>query len=347
MHGDLDHEREASADSQADGRGDVRGHGGEIIAGRALAVTRLDDDRFRVDLAGGNSVHARGLVLASTDHPSGLGDAISVDSAGATSVRGVWAVGDVTGPTQPGLDGAADGGRVGSVICADLDAADVESADAAGAAPVSARQSDWEARYDGEQVWSGNPNGTLVAEAAPMAPGRALDVGAGEGGDAVWLAEHGWTVTAAEISENALRRLDAVADQRALAITGLHTDANASAPFESDAFDLVTAHYASIHRTPDSVGIENILRAVAPGGTLLYVGHDPESMRTPIDVDQHSRAFDPDAYIGVDDVADRLASRSGWTIEEHGKRPRPGGAVSAHHVDDVVLRARRDETGAV
>ena len=54
----------------------------------------------------------------------------------------------------------------------------------------------WEDRYAGEQVWSGQPNGALVAEVTGMTPGRALDVGCGEGADAVWLAEQGWQVTA-------------------------------------------------------------------------------------------------------------------------------------------------------
>lgn len=103
----------------------------------------------------------------------------------------------------------------------------------------------------------------------------------------------------------------------------------------------MTAHYASVHRTPDARVIDNILGAVAPGGTLLFVGHDPEPMRSPVDVSRHSRAFDPDAYVSVDQIAAALDSRDGWTIEVHEKRERPGGAASSHHVDDVVLRALR------
>jgi hypothetical protein len=51
--------------------------------------------------------------------------------------------------------------------------------------------------------------------------------------------------------------------------------------------------------------------------------------------------FDPDAYLGVDEIAAALAGDPGWKIELHETRPRPAGAVSTHHVDDVVLRARR------
>ena len=104
----------------------------------------------------------------------------------------------------------------------------------------------------------------------------------------------------------------------------------------------MSAQYASIPRTPDGRGVRNLLDAVAPGGTLLVVGHDLEPMRAPIDTHEHSRPFDPDAYVRVDDFATALADSPEWEIEVHEKRPRPPGAASAsHHVDDVVLRARR------
>ena len=88
--------------------------------------------------------------------------------------------------------------------------------------------------------------------------------------------------------------------------------------------------------------MHNLLDAVAPGGTLLVVSHDLEPMRAPIDTRAHSRAFDPDAYVRVDDFAAALADSPEWDVEVHEKRPRPAGAASAsHHVDDVVLRADR------
>jgi hypothetical protein len=72
------------------------------------------------------------------------------------------------------------------------------------------------------------------------------------------------------------------------------------------------------------------------------VSHDLEPMRAPIDTTTHSRAFDPDAYVRVEDVVAVLASTPGWEIEVHEKRPRPAGSATAsHHVDDIVLRARR------
>ncbi len=104
----------------------------------------------------------------------------------------------------------------------------------------------------------------------------------------------------------------------------------------------MSAQYASIPRTPDRRGVHNLLRAVAPGGTLLVVSHDLEPMRTPIDTQTQSRIFDPDAYVRVEDFIDVLDHQPGWTIELHEKRPRPAGATSAsHHSDDIVLRAVR------
>src|ERR1700709_2151048 len=68
-------------------------------------------------------------------------------------------------------------------------------------------QEEWDKRYAGQdRLWSGSPNGALVAEVAGLAPGRVLDVGCGEGADAIWLAKAGWQVTALEVSGVALER---------------------------------------------------------------------------------------------------------------------------------------------
>ena len=206
------------------------------------------------------------------------------------------------------------------------------------AARPPANESDWDHRYAGEQMWSGNPNGTLVSEVSGLTPGRALDVGAGEGGDALWLAAEGWRVTASDVSQRALDRVSAAAGRRGLLVECHRADANAPSAYEAAAFDLVSAQYASVPRTPDDRGVRNIMNAVAPGGTLLIVGHDLEPMRAP----GHGRPFDPDAYVRVDDFIAALAGSPEWDIELHEKRARPAGAASAsHHVHDIVLRARR------
>jgi thioredoxin reductase/predicted O-methyltransferase YrrM len=327
--------------------------GVEIIHGQVRRIVTDDDGRVAaVELADGERIEAGAIVvgprfrvraepfaslgLRTAAHPTGLGDFVETDATGATAVPGLYAAGNVTDPSQQVSQAAANGSRVGAMISFSLADDDIRAA-----SRPSANEADWDHRYRGDQMWSGNPNGTLVNETSRLTPGRALDVGAGEGGDALWLAEQGWSVTASDISQRALARVAAEAERRGARVECHHADANALDAFEAGAFDLVSAQYASIPRTPDDRAVRNLLNAVAPGGTLLVVSHDLEPMRAPIDTLAHSRPFDPDAYVRVDDFAAALASSPAWDIEVHERRPRPAGAASAsHHVDDIVLRAR-------
>jgi thioredoxin reductase/SAM-dependent methyltransferase len=335
----------------------LRASGVTIVRGKvSRVVTGPDGNVAAVELVGHGAIDAdavavgprfrvraepfASLGLRPAAHPSGLGDFLETDATGATTVPGLYAAGNVTDPRQHVLQAAADGSQVGAMISFSLAHDDTQAA-----ARPSANESDWDHRYGGDQMWSGNPNGSLVNEISGLAPGRALDVGAGEGGDALWLAEQGWSVTANDISQRALDRVSAEAGRRGLRVECHRADANASGAFETAAFDLVSAQYASIPRTPDARGVHNLLNAVAPGGTLLIVGHDLEPMREPSGTPDHGRPFDPDAYVRVDDVAAALAASPAWDIELHEKRPRPAGAASAaHHVHDIVLRARRRAT---
>ena len=304
----------------------------ELADGRRLATDAIAiTPRFRARVEPFASIGLR-----PSPHPQGLGDFVETDATGATAVPGLYAAGNVADPSQQVLQAAADGSRVGVMISFSLAHDDLR----AGARP-SSNEADWDRRYGGDQMWSGNPNGTLVNEVGSLEPRRALDIGAGEGGDAMWLAEQGWRVTASDISQRALDRVAAEAERRGLSVECHHVDANASDAYEPGAFDLVSAQYASIPRTPDDRGVRNVLGAVAPGGTLLVVSHDIGPMRAPVDTNEHSRAFDPDAYVRVDDFVAALAESPEWEIEINELRPRPPGAASSHHVDDVVLRARR------
>jgi 2-polyprenyl-3-methyl-5-hydroxy-6-metoxy-1,4-benzoquinol methylase len=135
----------------------------------------------------------------------------------------------------------------------------------------------WDERYGGEeQIWSGNPNAQLVAEVSALPPGSALDVGCGEGGDVIWLARHGWSVTGADFSANGLARAARHAEQAGVAdhVQWGQVDART---FDAGgrSFDLVTTHF--LH--PPDGGMVDVVRrlsvAVAPGGHLLVVGHAP------------------------------------------------------------------------
>ena len=311
--------------------------------GHLAAVELVDGERIDADaVAVGPRFRVRAepfatVGLRTAPHPNGLGDFVETDASGETAVPGLYAAGNVTDPSQQVLQAAANGSRVGGMISFSLADEDIRAA----ARPATG-EVDWDHRYGDERIWSGNPNGTFVREVGDLAPGRALDVGAGEGADALWLAERGWTVTANDISQRALDRLAAEAARRGLPVECVRADANGMDAFERAAFDLVSAQYASIPRTPDGRAVHNLLNAVAPGGTLLVVSHDLEPMRAPIDTLTASRAFDPDAFVTVEHFARALADLPKWDIEVHEKRPRPPGAASAsHHVDDVVLRARR------
>jgi SAM-dependent methyltransferase len=139
----------------------------------------------------------------------------------------------------------------------------------------------WDERYGADdRVWSGQPNPQLVDRVAGMAPGRALEVGAGEGADAVWLARQGWQVTAFDVSQVALDKGAAHAADAGVAdrITWQRVDLSTWAG-EPPTYDLVSAQFMYL----DQPGLTTLYRqlgeAVAPGGTLLLVGHHPVDER--------------------------------------------------------------------
>lgn len=308
--------------------------GVELVDGRVLeadAVVVGSRFRARADVLAGTG-------LTTTAPPTGAGDFLAVDPRGETAVPGIYAAGNITDPSLQVLPSAAQGSQVGAMIAFSLAEDDLSAA-----VRHSGEEADWDHRYGGpDRAWSGNPNGTLVHEATALAPGRALDVGTGEGADALWLAEHGWKVTATDISGNALARVRAEAEHRGLAVNLVRGDAGDPAPFGTETFDLVSLQYGSFKRTPDQRGLRSLLAAVAPGGTLLVVHHDLSSLSEPVDVATQTRMYDPAAFVGVDEIAAALIADPGtWRVETHETRPRPAGAASTHHVNDVVLRATR------
>ncbi|WP_062518822.1 class I SAM-dependent methyltransferase [Demequina silvatica] len=194
----------------------------------------------------------------------------------------------------------------------------------------------WEERYRTRHaVWSGHPNAQLVDETATLQPGRALDVGCGEGADAVWLANLGWLVTAVDLSVTALERGRAQAEASGVAAHIEFTDAElADVLAAHEPWNLVTSQYTH----PEQGGrwlVETLAPAVAPGGMLLVVGHHP--------TDPHAASHPDlrDAAFAAEDVADVLA-REDWevsaTLRERTTRPE-GGPERLWR--DSVLIARR------
>ncbi|WP_072314679.1 class I SAM-dependent methyltransferase [Agrococcus sp. Marseille-P2731] len=149
----------------------------------------------------------------------------------------------------------------------------------------------WEARYaDADRIWSGRVNAVLADVAATLTPGRALDLGCGEGGDALWLAQQGWRVTGVDLSPTAIERARAAAAAAGIRTADLHLEAGDLATWQTtDAHDLVSASF--LQSWPVVIPREEILHRatgfVAPGGHLLVVAHagapswaDPEMART-------------------------------------------------------------------
>ena len=146
---------------------------------------------------------------------------------------------------------------------------------------AAANAAEWNSRYSKSgRMWSGNPNGALVDIAKRLAPGRALDVGCGEGADAVWLASHGWQVTGVDPSSVALER--AQARDAEAAVTWVNAGIQEfTASERSRGYDLVSAMYLVIEAPHPATGIGYLTELVAPGGYLLFVHHvvDPEHLR--------------------------------------------------------------------
>jgi SAM-dependent methyltransferase len=141
---------------------------------------------------------------------------------------------------------------------------------------------DWDERYAAtELVWSAGPNRFVAEECANLPPGRAVDLAAGEGRNAIWLAEQGWQVTAVDFSLVGLdkgRQLQARHPRgRDLHIDWVHADVleYADGPV---GFDLAVAAYLQLAEPDRHRAIRHAFGLLAPGGTLLVVAHDSSNL---------------------------------------------------------------------
>ena len=133
----------------------------------------------------------------------------------------------------------------------------------------------WEEHYgERDRVWSGRVNVRLVEVVSTLEAGRALDLGCGEGADACWLAERGWTVVAVDISDTALQRAAADADARGLGDRIDFAQHDLSDSFPDGTFDLISAQFLHSTVPLDRRRILSIAAdAVRPGGVFLIVDH--------------------------------------------------------------------------
>lgn len=339
----------------------------EVDGDALTGVVTEDGERYALDAAFAAPApeldlgYAAGLGLARADGP---GAPLLVDATGATSHPRVWAAGNVVAPFGNVPLSMGSGSMAGAGVNAALVAEDAARAVAARRAE---RNAGWETRYaEVDGFWSGRVNATVAAvvgelvagtvvagdvasgglasdepAAGPLEPGSALDVGCGEGGDAVWLAEQGWTVTGVDVSATAIRRATDAAQARGLGpdrVRFVAVDASDALP--EGAFDLVTSSF--LHSWERDFPRIALLRAaadrVAPGGRLLVVSH--------VAPPPWVREMPPQAPL-LRDPHDELAllalPADEWATEIVGIRPRaitdPDGNPAV--IDDGVLLLRR------
>ena len=195
----------------------------------------------------------------------------------------------------------------------------------------------WDEHYQRRnQPWSGNPNAFLVAAVAARRPGSALELGCGDGGDAIWLAGQGWRVEAADVSEVAVQR----AAERATAV-GVGDRVtferhDLASTFPEGRFDLVGSFYMhSPLDFPRARVLQHAARAVAPGGLLLIVEH---ASVAPWSWDQEQRFPSPE-----ETLASLELDLAAWEIERMEAPEReatgPNGEVAI--IKDNVIAIRR------
>lgn len=135
-------------------------------------------------------------------------------------------------------------------------------------------RSDWDERYRTKDlVWTAEPNRFVVAETGELAPGRALDLAAGEGRNSVWLAERGWQATAVDFSEVALAKAAQLAAARGVGVTTVVADVTTWSP-PAASFELVLVAYLQVPEADRHAAYRNATTALAPGGRLVVVAHD-------------------------------------------------------------------------
>jgi SAM-dependent methyltransferase len=195
----------------------------------------------------------------------------------------------------------------------------------------------WDERYRSGAVWSGEANPQLITEVGDLEPGTALDVGCGEGADAIWLAERGWRLTGVDFSGVALERAATHAREHQVdgRIEWQQADVLRWSPSVA-AYDLVTAQFLHLPADERAAVHRRLAAAVRPGGTLLIVEHSPRDLSTTA-----RRPHDRGLFTTAADLA-RSLEEDEWDIVVCEARPRPAidpaGAVIT--VYDEVLRAR-------
>jgi SAM-dependent methyltransferase len=189
------------------------------------------------------------------------------------------------------------------------------------------RQRMWDERYAAsDRVWSDGPNAEVERIISPWPPGRALDLGAGEGRHAIWLASLGWRVTAVDFSSVGLGKGEAEATRRGLTVDWAVADARSWQPSPGVLYDLVLVAYLHL---PEDV-LSRCRRWLAPGGALVVVGHALRNLTEGVGGPQ-----DPALLHTLDQLRAASEDLQVERCEELVRRTEGGDAI------DAVLVARR------
>ncbi|MGV0780272.1 FAD-dependent oxidoreductase [Mycolicibacterium sp. XJ775] len=275
-----------------------------------------DGELEAVEFADGTRLARRGALVAATLHQRSplaaqLGavsapgpiaaDALLVDGFARTSAPGLFAAGDLSAQMPQVAAAVASGSQAGAAVVQHLLGEDVGLPVPPWPAQTAVTAQYWERHYGQRgRIWSGRVNAQLARIAEGLPAGRALDLGCGEGGDAVWLAEHGWEVTGVDVSDTALARAAAEARERGVAeqITFERHDLSESLP--DGRFELVSAQFL---QSPIGMDRAAMLRraagTVADGGLLVVVDHGAAPPWAP----EHVRKF---PFPSADEVVDSL-----------------------------------------
>ena len=196
----------------------------------------------------------------------------------------------------------------------------------------------WEQRYSGrEPIWSGRVNETMASVVREFTPGTALDLGCGEGGDVLWLAEQGWQAHGLDISATAVDRAREAAAERGLeAATFTATDLSTWEP-EPSSLDLVTASFFQSTVALDRTAIlRRAATALRPGGHLVVTSHAAPPSWAP----DH-----PAKMVSIDEEVEQLARPAeDWTVVTAEDRARPALDPEGHageHLDALLVLRRR------
>ena len=161
----------------------------------------------------------------------------------------------------------------------------------------------WDERYAGsELVWTAEANRFVVEQVEGLNPGTAVDLACGEGRNAVWLAQQGWTCTGVDFSRTGLDKARALASRAEAEVVWEQQDVLA---WSGSSYDLVLLAYLHLPGPQRRSVLDAAVRAVASGGSLLLIGHDVRNLAEGVGGPQDGALLWSPDEVTVDGFTDR------------------------------------------